>query len=65
MVSDRYTFADLQDPIDGGTLVSSFRTLWGYSLKLRPTKWALVGTSNKSVPEMAIDVSKVGTRSKT
>ena len=31
--------------------------LWGYPLKLRPEKYGLymVGTSNKSVPEMAIE----------
>jgi hypothetical protein len=51
---------DLQDPIYGGKLVPYFwpYELGGYSLKFRPEQWAfflMVGTSNKSVPEMAID----------
>jgi hypothetical protein len=33
------------------------QVLWVYSLKFRPEKWALymVGTSNKSDPEIPID----------
>ena len=50
------SMGDLQDPIDGATSTYHFlgHILLGYSLKLRPKIYG-IGTSNKSVPEMAIE----------